>query len=258
MSVQALTSIDLHQFFNLSQISDAKVYRLDTKVGGVVVSNDYSGRLAVTTAEGDRVTLTANLETDFRSGSYESHEEGDRTTGNVEAKYTHYTLHQNLGVAVDGDLNKEELQDLETLFRNISNIFRGFFQGQDKDASADTTKLAEGFRRLDSLSSLDVSLEAVRSVAMVASSRVTPGGASATVAAIPQPSNGTTAPTPPSNSPDGTHLTVPVKDTHVASLIQQVLYALKEAKVESEKVGKYLSHFFERLRQDLVKELRAE
>ncbi|MFZ1803886.1 MAG: hypothetical protein WAU05_08175 [Nitrospira sp.] len=259
MPVQALTSIDPHHFFNLRQLADGEIHGLDTRVSGMAVSNDFSGRLAVTTAEGDRITLTADLETDFRSGSYESRVEAGGTTGNAGATYTHHTIQQEFGVTVDGDLNKEELHDLETLFRNISNVFRGFFQGEDEDARAHTTKLAEGFVALDSLSSLDLTVEAVRSVVVVAaSSYVTPGGAPETGAAIPQPSNGTTAPTPSSDSPDGTHLTVPVKDAHLASLIQQVLDALKDAKVELDKVRKHLPDFFDKLREDLAKERRGE
>jgi hypothetical protein len=258
MPVQALTSIDPHHFFNLRQLSDSGGHRLDTRVSGVAVSNDLSGRLAVTTAEGDRITLTADLATDFRSGSHISQVADDRTTGKVEAKYTHYAVQREFGIAVDGDLNKEELHDLEILFGNIGNIFRGFFQGQDEDARAHTTKLAEGFTRLDSLSSLDLTVEVVRSVAVVAASHVTPGGAPGTVAAIPQPSNGTTAPTPSPDSPDGTHLTVPVKNAQLGSLIQQVLDALKEAKVELDKVRKHLPDFFDKLREDLAKELRGE
>ncbi|MEQ1679918.1 MAG: hypothetical protein ABL950_04875 [Nitrospira sp.] len=258
MPVQALTSIDPHHFFNLRQLSDAGGHRLDTRVSGVAVSNDLSGRLAVTTAEGDRITLTADLATDFRSGSYRSQVADDRTTGKVDATYTHYAVQREFGIAVDGDLNKEELHDLQTLFGNIANIFRGFFQGQDEDARAHTSKLAEGFTRLDSLSSLDLTVEVVRSIAVVAASSGTPGGASGTDAAIPQPSNGTTAPTPSSDSPDGTHLTVPVKDAQLASIIQQVLDALKEAKVELEKVRKHLPDFFDKLREDLAKELRGK
>jgi hypothetical protein len=50
---------------------------------------------------------------------------------------------------------------------------------------------------------------------------------------------------------------VPMKDTPLASLIQQVLDALKKATVESEKVRKYLPEFFDKLHEDLVKELRG-
>lgn len=74
---------------------------------------------------------------------------------------------------------------------------------------------------------------------------------------IPQPPNGTTAPTPSSDLPDETHLTAPVKDAQLVSLIQQVLDALKEAKVESDKVRKLLPDFFEKLREGLVRELKT-
>jgi hypothetical protein len=258
MTVRDSTSFDPQQFFNLRSISELPAHRLDTRVSGMTVSNDFSGRLSVTTAEGDRITLTADLETDFRSLSYESHAEADRTVGNVGAKYTHSTIQRNFGLAVNGDLNEKELHDLEMLFQKVSNIFRGFFQGQDEDARAHTIKLAEGFKVLDSLSGLDLTVEAVRSIAVVAASSVTPGGAPAAAMAIPQPPNGTTAPTPSSESADGTQTNVPVKDAQLASLIQQILDALKEAKVESDTLRKYLPDFFENLREDLVKELRDD
>ncbi|MBH0188290.1 MAG: hypothetical protein HP493_05395, partial [Nitrospira sp.] len=42
------------------------------------------------------------------------------------------------------------------------------------------------------------------------------------------------------------------------SLVQQVLDALEEAKVESQKVRKYLPDFLKKLREDLGNELRGE
>ena len=74
----------------------------------------------MTTAEGDRITITADLETDFRSLSYESHAEADRTVGNVGAKYTHSTIQRNFGVTVNGDLNEKELSDLTFLVMSIN------------------------------------------------------------------------------------------------------------------------------------------
>ena len=65
MSVQALTQVDPTQFFNLPSANGSAPQRLDTKVSGVAISNDFSGRLSVTTADGDKITLSANLESDF-------------------------------------------------------------------------------------------------------------------------------------------------------------------------------------------------
>ena len=89
------------------------------------MSNDFSGRMSVTTAEGDRITLTADLETDFRSLRYESCAAADRTAESVGATYAHSTIQRNFGVGVNGDLN-QELHDLEALFQKVSSIFRGF------------------------------------------------------------------------------------------------------------------------------------
>ena len=77
MPVQALTQVDPTQFFNLPSTNGTGTQRLDTQVSGVAISNDFSGRLSVTTAEGDTITLSANLESDFRAVNYKSHVEGD-------------------------------------------------------------------------------------------------------------------------------------------------------------------------------------
>ncbi len=290
MPVQALTQVDPTQFFNLPSANGTAPQRLDTKVSGIAVSNDFSGRLSVTTADGDKITLSANLESDFRAVSYKSQVEGGGTTTNVEAKYAEYSLKQEFGVTVEGDLNEQEVKDLTKLFRRVANIFEKYLNGQDDAALAKTAKLVERFGRLSSLSGLDLNVDVERSVTALAarivsevtgqpalpagqqpqipnvtSTPTTPGGAPATAAAIPQPSTGTTAPTPPStavpvaNTTDITHLSAPAQQTQQPrSLAQQILDALQETNVESRKVQKYLPEFLQRLREDLGKELRSE
>ena len=221
MSVQALTQVDPTQFFNLNQPSanGTAPQRLDTKVSGVAISNDFSGRLSVTTAEGDTITLSANVESDFLAASYKSHVEGDGTTTDVEASYAKYSLKQEFGVTVEGDLNEQEVKDLTKLFRKVANIFEKYLNGQDDAALAKTAKLVERFGRLSSLSGLDLNVDVERSVTALAarivtevtgqptlptsqqpqtsattSQAVTPGGAPAAGAVIPPPPTGTTAP----------------------------------------------------------------
>ena len=290
MPVHALTQFDPTQFFRLPSANGTGIQRLDTKVGGVAVSNDFSGHLSVTTAEGDTITLSADLESDFRAVSYKSRVEGESKTVGVDATYAEYSLKHEFGVTIEGDLNEEEVKDLEKLFRNVANIFKKYLSGQDDEALAKTAKLGERFGALSSLSGLDFGVDVERSVTVVAvqlasevtgqptlptgqqpqtsvpiSHTATPGGAPSATAAIPQPSTGTTAPTPSTtavptaNSADGTHFSVPAEERQRSkSLVQHVLGALKDTKVESHKVRKYLPEFFERLREDLEKELRGE
>jgi hypothetical protein len=289
MPVQALTQVDPTQFFNLPSATNGTApQRLDTKVSGVAISNDFSGRLSVTTAEGDKITLSADLESDFRAVNYKSQVEGAGTTTNVEAKYAEYSLKQEFGVTVQGDLNEQEIKDLTKLFRRVANIFEKYLNGQDDAALAKTAKLVERFGRLSSLSGLDLNVDVERSVTVLAahivsevagfpalpidrlpqippatSQTATPGGAPSAVAAISQPSTGTTAPTPlstPSSVPNptnGAHLSAPAQETQrPRSLVQQVLEALEEAGLESLKIQKYLPDFLQKLREDLENELK--
>ncbi len=274
MSVQALTQFHPTEFFRLPSANGTGAQRLDTKVRGVAVSNDFSGRLSVTTTEGDTIILSANIESDFRAVNYKARAEGDGTTVDVDAKYAEYSLTQEFGVTVEGDLNEQEVEDLEKLFRTVVDIFKKFLIGQDDEVLAKTANLAERFGALSSLSGLDVRVDVERSITVLAaqlasevtgqpalptgqqlqipastSHTATPGEAPSAVAAIPRPSTGTTA----------SHISTPPQETQSPrSLVQQVLDALKEAKVESHKVRKYLPDFFEKLREDLGKELRGE
>lgn len=258
MSVQPLTTFNQEQLFNLGSRPQEGSHRLDARISGLSIVQELSGRLNVTTADGDRITLVADRDDRYDAGAVQSVVQTPHGSGTVSAGFAQGARANHVGIAVSGDLNEAEVTDLEKLFEKVSSIFRGFFQGRDDDAQAQTLHLAEGFHGLEHLSSLDLSVEIVRSVTVVSASRETPGGAPGTVAAIPQPSNGTTAPTPSSDSPDGTHLTVPVKDAQLASLIQQVLDVLKEAKVDLDKVRKHLPDFFDKLHEDLAKELRGE
>jgi len=154
---------------------------------------------------------------------------------------------------VNGHLNEQELHDLEKLFQNISQLFREFVEGQGEKTQVQAAKLAERLSGLGTVSSLDLSLEVIRSVTVVTGSTHASGGAPETAAAIPQSSTGTTAPTPSGDTSDGVVLKGSVQNGQLASLIQQVFNALKEAEAKLPKLQTYLAEFFERLHQDLLK-----
>lgn len=206
MSLSALTQVDPNQFFNLSSSNSQGAQRLDTKVSGVAVSTDFSGRLSVTTAEGDKITISADIESDFRAVNYKSHAAGNGTTTDIEAKYAEYSLKQEFGVTVEGDLNDQEVKDLTSLFRKVANIFKKVLNGQDNAALAKTVKLSESFGNYSSLSGLDLNVDFERSVTRFA--------AALTGEVVDQP--GTPAPVPIPSVPTPQAATfgpVPTTDT---------------------------------------------
>ena len=132
MALQALTHIDPSRFFQLPNSDAAHVQRLDAQIGAIEVSNDFSGRLSVTTAEGDRITLTADLETDFRAVNFSAQAVTGNTSASVAANYQEFAFRNEFNVAVEGDLNEQEWRDLETIFQKTANIFRNVLKGQDE------------------------------------------------------------------------------------------------------------------------------
>lgn len=258
MSVQPLTSFDPHRLFHLGARHEAGIPRLDTRISGLSIAREFSGRVNVTTAEGDRVTLVADVDDAYEAGAVQSFVQTRQGDGFVGAGYARSAHAHHVGVSVQGDLNEAEVTDLEKLFERVSNIFRGFFQGHDDEARAHTVNLADGFHGLENLSGLDLSVEIVRSVAVVSGSGSTPGGAPGTAAAIPQSSNGTTAPTPPPDSSDATLRAAPVNRELFAALIQQVFDVLNERQIDTNTLRHHLPAFIDRLREELAGESREE
>ncbi|MEQ1795758.1 MAG: hypothetical protein ABL970_16370 [Nitrospira sp.] len=290
MSVAAASQLSPSNLFQTPAPNTAGAQRLDTKVSAISTATDLTGQLSVTTAEGDKITLTADFEARYRAVSYQGQAQTENGTVNVSAKSIEATLKQQFGVTVEGDLNPQELSDLEKLFKKVGSIFSKFFSGQDDEALAKTAKLADKFGGLSSLSSLDLSVSVERSVTVLAAqvasdvtgqpalpanqtpaattspaTDTTPGAAPSTAAAIPQTSTGTTAPTQPStdataSAADSTvHLVAPAPEaSQPKSLVQQVLDAFNETKVEPEKVRKYLPDFLKKLRENLGRELHGE
>ena len=290
MAVQALTQTDPNQFFNLSSTGGPGTQRLDTKVGAIAVSNDLTGQLTVTTAEGDKVTLSAHLAENFSATTYQGTARQNGTNVEVSGQQTQYSLSQELGLTVEGDLSEQEVKDLSKLFKKVLNIFRKFFNGNDEAAVAKTAKLADKFSNFSSLSGLDLNVNVERSVSLVAAQlasesngqtteptalptnsdasltqNATPGAAPSTAAAIPPPSTGTTAPTQPSTTAATTgtqedvHLTAPATEGQKPkSLVQQVLDAVRESQVDSHKLRRHLPRLLDKVREDLQKELRGQ
>lgn len=287
MTLQALTQFNPSRLFQAPSSDPNGPRSLDTQVGAIAVSNDLTGQLTVTTAEGDKVTLSADLAEEFRTVTYRGASRQDGTSVLVSGQQTEYSSSRQLGVAVEGDLNEQEVHDLSKLFRKVLNIFRKFFRGQDEAALAKTAKLAERFENLSTLSSLDLSVEVERSVTMLAAhvateatgqaalpadlpsvppaQSATPGAVPSTEAAIPPPSSDATAPTvrsadtAASDAPSDLRLAAPVSDDKTAaSLAEQMLDALKESHVEPRKLRRYLPRLLDQVREEFQKELRGQ
>ncbi|ALA57476.1 hypothetical protein [Nitrospira moscoviensis] len=274
MPVASLRPFDPAQLIHAPSTAGVPARRLDTHIGAIAVSHELAGQLSVTTAEGDRVTLSAQLAESLRAVSYSGQARQEGASVEVDAYQAEYSFSRTLGLSVEGDLNDEEIRDLSKLFRKVAGIFKKLFNGQDDAALAKTAKLADRFEHLSSLASLDLDVEVERSVTVMAArltatgggaatpaapseSFETPGVAPSTTAAIPPSPTGTAAPTRQSETGTevgirgGLRLAVPAAEEHRKSLVDRVLDAVHESKVEGRKLRKYLPRLLDRVREEL-------
>ena len=163
METQALAQFDPNRFFQMSP-TDPQAGRTDTtQVRAIQSSTDFSGKVRVVTAEGDKVTFSLDVETDFRYANYQYKAQRDDKSLAVKGEYAESSISQKLGLTVEVDLNEQEVADLTKLFKNVTNIFNKFFRGQDEQAVAKTSKLAERFGNFSSLAGLDLNVDVTRS-----------------------------------------------------------------------------------------------
>lgn len=286
MPIQFMAHFDPSRCFRPPCSNDHGSQRLDTHVGAVAVSKDLVGQFTVTTAEGDKVTLSANLAEDFRTVTYRGAARQDGTSVEVSGRQTEYSVRREVGVTVEGDLSEQEAHELSKLFKKVLNIFRKFFNGQDESALAKTAKLADRFGNFSTLASLDLSVEVERSVTVLAAQAAAELSGQATLPAeaaepaavqaatldpvpsvdapVAPPSTGTTAPAQPSadsvaaGDTADLRVTVPVSQAgQPRSLVDQVLDALKDSNVAPRKLTRYLPRLLDQVREELQKELRG-
>jgi pyruvate/2-oxoglutarate dehydrogenase complex dihydrolipoamide acyltransferase (E2) component len=274
MPVTSFSPFDTAQLFHAPPTAGTPARRLDTHVGAIALSRELTGQLSVTTAEGDRVTLSAELAESLRVVSYSGHAREEEASVEVDAYRAEHLLSRTLGLTVEGDLNDEEIRDLTRLFRKAVHLFRKFFNGQDDAALAKTARLTDRFEHLSSLASLDLDVEVQRSVTVMAARLAatvgdtatpaaasepweTPGEAPSATTSLPPSRTGTAAPTQHSETgtdvgiQGGLRLAAPAAEDHRKSLAEQVLDAVHESGVEGRKLRKYLPRLLDRVREEL-------
>jgi hypothetical protein len=116
--------------------------------------------IAITTAEGDQVRLSAST---VLQAAYTSYDAQGRLTGQdlaVHATAAQSVTSEETAITVAGDLSDEELADVHSLLENLGSIAADFLAGDVNDAVMRALDLGE----LDTLTNFDASFEYVQHV----------------------------------------------------------------------------------------------
>jgi hypothetical protein len=196
-------------------------------------STDTQSRLTILTEDGDRVTLSSHATTEIGYADYRylGYQAGSQTDVHGQALTVSAT--RELSISVEGDLSRDELHDIRKLVHDLDKVVRDALRGRDDKAADRAARIGD----LGSLAGFElvVNHEERRATSVQTEDRQTD-----TAAALP--ADTTPAPSTPS------------ADDGLASLVERVNRALRDATRGLEKVQRLLprlvSHLMDGLEQD--------
>ena len=118
----------------------------------VNISRAQSSDFTIVTAEGDKVTLSASRSAELSFSTYDSAGKTRGSKGLSEAKFS---ASREFSLAIEGDLNKEELKDIRRAIKTVMKSAGDVLKGDTEHAAERVSKLG----KLDTLASIDADVQ---------------------------------------------------------------------------------------------------
>ena len=126
----------------------------------VTTYQQESRDITILTAEGDKITISADSQVSAGYAGYSGIVKNNRALCNFKAQNMVIDSGRDLYISVEGDLSSRELEDIKKAIKAVDKIMGQILSGDMEKALAMTSKLAS----LDSISGLEASLELEKTV----------------------------------------------------------------------------------------------
>ncbi len=133
-----------------------------TGVSTLNANTSSSADIAIVTADGDRLTLSSSS---FTEATYARYNGQGRLQGqrvNIGVETLELTSSNQVNIMVEGNLDEDELADIQSLLNNLEETVTGFLTGDVDEALAQALEISN----LDSIGSLDASFQWSQSIAV--------------------------------------------------------------------------------------------
>jgi hypothetical protein len=189
------------------------------KLSTFQASTETQSRLTILTEDGDRVTLSSHSTTEVGYADYRylGYQAGSQT--DVHGQALTVTASREFSISVDGDLSRDELHDIRKLVHDLDKVVRDALRGRDEKAADRAARIGD----LGSLAGFElvVNHEERQTATVQTEARQTDPPAA------PPPDAAPAAP-------------APRHDDGLASLVERVTRALRDATRGLEKVQRLL------------------
>jgi hypothetical protein len=94
------------------------------------ISEDQSAAIDIVTAEGDKVTLSADQHAEATLLTYEHLAYANTGYAAEEGQLIDYSEERNIALFVEGELNGEEIADIQALLADLGRLLKNFLTGK--------------------------------------------------------------------------------------------------------------------------------
>jgi hypothetical protein len=202
--------------------------------------------IALVTAEGDKVTISAKSALQAGIASYDYRGRLNGNDVSLQGRALQVSSENSFALSVEGDLSQDELDDIQTLMGNLEKLGADFFSRPLEDSLAQVLSVGDG---LDSIASFDAHLHFSRQVTMAQEVREE-------TATTNTPPSGEFASSLDKNSNLNTPPPLSPKD--VQSFVNKLLKEAQNSQADSEKVADKLPKFLAKLFKRFAKELNFD
>lgn len=219
-------------------------YQAVTRASVLSASLQKSTDISLLTADGDKVTISANsaFQAGFASYDFRGRLNGHEAT--LQGRSLNISASSSFAISVEGDLSKEELDDIKKLVGNIEKLGNDFFSRPLEDSLSQALSVGDD---LDSIVSFDARLSFSQQVSLAQEVKQESQAPSATL-----PSNTASSSNVAPASTPGTASALSSKD--VQSFVNTLLKEAQGSQVDPEKVADQLPKFLTKLFHKLAKE----
>jgi hypothetical protein len=210
-----------------------RLYEL-LQISHASVTHEQSAGITINTAEGDKVTLSSQVQAEASLTTYSSLARTDTAYAESQGKMISLDVNRQIAIGVEGDLDDQEKKEIRKVIKAIFKMVKDFVAGAIDNLMEKTSKFAD----LKTISNVEAEFEFKKSIALVQHS----SASRATVAPTPEEPNVSEA-APVESSDD-------IKP--VRKLTDQMIQMVEDSGIKPKKFLKYFDRMFSRLFEDFL------
>jgi hypothetical protein len=226
-----------------------------SRLNALSVWEEQNTDLSIVTAEGDRVTISADYRAEATVATYEHLALSDAGFRIIEANMLDFKVEQDIAVSVEGELNETELADIKTLLSDLGSMLKEAVAA----GGGEPHWAGDEFSELTSIASVQAEMEYHASLGYwkAETEELAVGGVTAPPLpegpATPEPAAAKIAASPPAAAEPQAPLPAP---SEAAAVAERMTQRVTESRLKPRRLHKLLRKFLREFWKDMTSKER--